>query len=108
MKHRLSQGDDGKVVAARIGDEVEVCLPEKPSGGYRWLPADIAGHVEPAEQDVSFSPGMVGATSTARFTFRIKSAGRGALKLRYGRPWESDDAALETWSVTIESEANGR
>jgi hypothetical protein len=51
---------------------------------------------------------MVGATSTARFTFRIKSAGRGPLKLRYGRPWEADDAALETWSVTIESEADGR
>jgi predicted secreted protein len=38
MKHRLSQGDDGKVLSARIGDEVEVSLHEKPSGGYRWLP----------------------------------------------------------------------
>lgn len=103
MRHRLSQGDDGSVLSAQVGDEVEVCLHEKPSGGYRWLPSNIADHVEPAGEDISFSPGMVGATSSARFLFRVTSAGRGPLKLRYGRSWEADDAALETWEVTIDS-----
>ena len=103
MRHRLSKDDDGRVVAAEVGDEIELCLTEKPSGGYRWLPGEIAGHVEPAGQDMSFSPGMVGATSSATFVFRVKSAGRGPLRLRYARPWEAEDAAIERWEVVVDS-----
>lgn len=104
MRHRLSEADQGSVISAQPGDEIEICLHEKPSGGYRWLPADVADHVEPAEQQVSYAPGMVGGTSTARLVFRVKSAGRGPITLRYGRPWEAGDSALETWQVTIDSQ----
>jgi len=104
MRHKLTEADDGTVVSARIGDEVEICLHEMPSGGYRWMfedpLADLLSH--PAE-NFAFDQGSVGGRNTTRFLFGVKVPGRGILRLRYARSWETGAPPLKTYELIIEA-----
>lgn len=103
MLHQLSPADDGAVVPARVGDAIEISLPGKPSGGYRWLAEAVPDGLEQAAQDIAFAPGRVGGGNETRLQFRVTAAGAGVLRLRYGRPWEADEPALKTFAVRIEA-----
>ena len=104
MRHQLSPADDGSMVPARVGDEIELSLPGKPSGGFRWLAEALPDGIEQAGQDVDFAPGRVGGGRETRLRFRVRAAGAGELRLRYGRPWEADEPALKTFAVRIEAQ----
>jgi len=103
MRHQLSEADDGTVVPAETGDEVEICLHEMPSGGYRWLLGDTPADVlEQLEQRFDFDEGTVGGRNEAHFLFRVKTAGRAILRLRYDRPWAKGEPPLKSYSVTVD------
>ena len=103
MRHELTEAEDGTVVSARIGDEVDVRLQGMASGGYRWLPeAAPDATLERVEQDFAFEEGSVGGRNETRFRFRVKAAGRSTIQLRYARSWE-EGAPLKTFDLTIDS-----
>lgn len=102
MRHRLSEADDGTVVSARSGDEIDLCLHAMPSGGYRWLLDDTPDDVlESLDQRFDFAEGRVGERNATHFRFRVKAVGRGLLRLRYARSWEPTEAPLKTFEATI-------
>ena len=104
MRHELTEAEDGTVVSARIGDEVDLRLPGMPSGGYRWLPDNSSAALfEPLAQGSAFEQGSVGGLNETRFRFRIKAAGRGTLRLRYARSWEAGEPPLKTFGLTVDS-----
>lgn len=104
MRHRLTEADNGTVVAAQIGDEVDLCLHGMPSSGFRWLLDDVpADLLEEVEQRFDYPEGTVGSRNEARFLFRVKAAGRGMLRLRYDRSWETGEPPLNTYQVTLEA-----
>ena len=48
-------------------------------------------------------PGFVGGSHWEVFTFQATTAGEGKLKLEQRRPWEKDEPATRTFSVTIQA-----
>src|SRR4029453_16352301 len=104
MRHQLSEADNRTVLSAQTGDEVELCLHEMPSGGYRWLPDNMPdGLLEQVEQSFAFAEGRVGGANTTRFLFRVKAAGTAVLRLRYDRSWTTGEPPLKTYRATIEA-----
>jgi inhibitor of cysteine peptidase len=102
QRHQLSEADNGAVVSVHSGDEVELSLHEKPSGGYRWLPDDLPSDLlEQVEQRFAFEEGSVGGSNATRFLFRVKAVGRGTLRLRYDRPWDTGEPPLKTYEATV-------
>lgn len=103
MLRQLFPADDGALVPTRVGDEVELVLPGKPSGGYRWLAESLPDSLEPAGEEAAFAAGRVGGGNETRLRFRVTGAGAVELRLRYARSWEADEPALKTFSVSIEA-----
>ena len=88
----------------QAGDEIDLCLHEMPSGGYRWLLDAIPGDLlEALEQSFEFAEGRVGQRNDTHFLFRVKSDGRGVVGLRYVRPWETDQPPLKNFQFTVEA-----
>ncbi len=104
MRHELFEADDGTVLSAQIGDEIDLILHEMPSGGYRWLVDDVPAElIEPLEQSFDFAEGRVGGRNDTHFLFLVKAVGRGVVRLRYARSWEAGEPALRSYQFTIEA-----
>jgi predicted secreted protein len=105
MRHQVNEAEDGVVVSARIGDEVDLRLQGLPSGGYRWLADDIPNEIlKRLEQDLVLDEHGVGGRSESCFRFRVSAAGRGILRLRYARSWENDVPPLKSFELIVEAE----
>ena len=102
----LTRADNGRTVSARVGDVVEVQLPENATAGYRWTPAPAGapagGGVLAADAaGASYPAGGIGSGGVAVFRFRVVAPGTAVLRLRLGRSWEA--AAAEEFAVTVEA-----
>jgi predicted secreted protein len=77
-------------VRASVGDRVTVVLPEAATGGYEW----VVEHVDPGlalESSVLAPPATAarGAPAERQLAFRRTGEGEATVRLRLGRPWES-------------------
>jgi inhibitor of cysteine peptidase len=102
----LIEENDNTTVTARIGETIEVSLIENPSTGYRWEVAALDSRVVSAEES-RFVPSArgIGAGGTRHMAFRVRDAGTGRIELVLRRTWESADAAIQRWGVTIQGRA---
>lgn len=97
--------ESGAAVAAHVGDDVVVRLPENPTTGHVWSPALEPDHLSLQSDD--YVPGMItstrpGAGGERVFRFRADRPGEGALRLELRRPWESRAVDQVEVSVTVE------
>ncbi len=99
----LARDDNGTEISVKTGEQLVVELPSNPTTGFSWTVADSGPltQVGDAAYESDAKPGVVGAGGTETFTFDAKKAGSGTLTLEYRRPWETDVAAEDVWSVTI-------
>ncbi|GAB3494617.1 protease inhibitor I42 family protein [Amycolatopsis cihanbeyliensis] len=99
MLVRLAQVDAGRTTELRVGDAVELRLPEVPSSGYRWrwrlpegvrLTADehIGAQGHPKGGRAGPEQGPPGQGGVRRLAFDIVGAGRHLLAAELARPWE--------------------
>jgi inhibitor of cysteine peptidase len=99
----LTDVDNGKTVQLRNGEKLVVMLTGNPTTGYTWdavLPADsIVRQIGQAE----FTPesNQVGAGGKVTLTFQAVNPGQGPLQLVYHRPFESDVAPLQVFTVNV-------
>jgi inhibitor of cysteine peptidase len=100
---RLDEKANGTTVAVKLGDTVEVSLPENPTTGYRWvlvpdpnLTASLVSAVFVPNQGVP--PANVGVGGTRTWTFTA-AAGRGQIRLVSRQ--DDNDPPKETFSVTL-------
>jgi inhibitor of cysteine peptidase len=102
-----TEADDGRSVAAAVGDVLTVRLSENPSTGYSWEPT-YSGGLEPGDDEFvapSASPGLVGAAGTRSFSFVVSAAGTQSFAAAYERPWEAGTVEpAEEFTLTIEAE----
>jgi inhibitor of cysteine peptidase len=89
--------------AKRIGDVVEVRLPEKPSTGYRWQLEDTDPEVAVLEISYTSSSDrrVAGGPGVRIFRLRVSSHGPVDLVFRLRRPWDPHSAALERRVVSV-------
>lgn len=111
----LQASDDGRRVAARVGDEVVVTLEENATTGYRWV-ATGAGEVltvvadgyatspsEPVpEPGATPAEPVVGQGGNREFRFAATSRGTVALVLTLKHEWEDDSTGIARWTVSVD------
>lgn len=109
VTQRITVADDGKTIAVPVGGRFAVELVGVPTAGYVWAvaekPAFLSDAVESSGNTTTAQskPGFTGGNHWEVFTLQAITAGEGKLKLEQRRPWEKDEPASQTFSVTIRS-----
>ena len=102
----LTEADNGKTVNLNVGEMLVVRLASNPSTGYSWETKGLNTQILEQVGDAVFEspdtpPDLVGAGGTMVLTFKALQPGTTTLTLVYHRPWETDVAPLQTFSVTV-------
>ncbi|MFL6239314.1 MAG: protease inhibitor I42 family protein [Actinomycetes bacterium] len=99
----LDHRHNGQRVAAKVGDTVELVLPEKATTGFQWE-ADDPGDALAVESSELVPPAdaRAGAAATRRVVVRAVQPGNGRLSLRLRRPWEPVENADDDYAVDID------
>ena len=99
----VDETDDGGAVTLHEGERLMVALAGNITTGYEWqveeAPEGSVLEFVDGLNYLSFSS-LLGAPGTFFFRYEAKAAGRGALSLRYRRPWESVPP-LHTFSIFV-------
>lgn len=98
-----------QVAKVTVGESWEVVIAGNITTGYAWkavsLPAGVVAVGEPKYLNPELKPGerpMPGRGGQFIFTFQAKSAGTGAIKFAYARPWEKDIAPVQLAELKVE------
>jgi inhibitor of cysteine peptidase len=102
----LSKSDDGSAVTLASEQDFSIQLASNPSTGYSWGVLDYDPAVlqlvgEPEYVSEANRQQRVGAGGWEVIRFRSVAAGQTQLKLGYRRPWETNVAPIETFTVDI-------
>lgn len=83
---RVDESASGTEVRLRVGDAVEVVLPERRTAGFRWQVLSPGAPACRLENDkYTAPPGPPGASGEHSWTFRAVQGGADAVALAYGR-----------------------
>lgn len=103
----LTQADNGKAYAVKVGDIIQVVIAGNPTTGFAWaaeLTAQDAAVLEqvgePAYEENATDQDIVGAGGTYTFTFKALAEGQATLRLVYERAWE-DVEPEQTFEVQV-------
>ncbi len=100
----VTECDDGRDIAVRVGDTIEVHLPENAAGGYRWaLDNDDDGPLEFMGNRANYPSGAVGSAGEVVFAVRVRAVGNARLSLTYGRSWEGEAGVSKHFSVAVQA-----
>jgi inhibitor of cysteine peptidase len=100
---QLNQQHKGGRVAAKVGDTVDLVLPENATTGFQWE-IDQPGDALAMETSELRPPddARAGATATRHVVVRAVRTGSGRLSLRLRRSWEPPEKAEDTYEVDID------
>jgi inhibitor of cysteine peptidase len=104
---RITAEDNGKTIAAPVGATVSIALVGVPTAGYLWKPAKVPPFLEPAGDtggpttENQKKPGFTGGNHWEVTGFKVKAAGTGQIVMEQRRPWETNEPASDTFTVTI-------
>jgi predicted secreted protein len=103
----ITAEDKGKTIAAPVGAVVSIALVGVPTAGSLWKPAKVAAFLEPAgdtggpTSESQKKPGFTGGNHWEVTGFKVKAAGTGEIVMEQRRPWETNEPASDTFTVTI-------
>ena len=100
----LTVKDNGGTATVNTGDTFTVKLDGNPSTGYTWEAKDLDASILEQVGDAEFkssNPAFVGSGGSLTLTFKALKAGTTTLTLVYHRPWETDVAPIDTYTVTV-------
>jgi inhibitor of cysteine peptidase len=107
VNHEFTVEQHATTQTVTVGDTVTVSLAGNPTTGYSWvqLSGDAAvlapTAAEPAYSSEAASD-MVGVGGTFTFSWTAQAVGTTTIELGYRRPWETDVAPVETFTLTVE------
>ena len=105
---KITDADNGKTVAVKTGDTVQVILEGNPTTGYQWTAtlADKDKAIAQQQGDAAYvqqstDSSVVGAGGTYTFTFKAAVAGQATLTFGYARSFDKGVAPVKTFTVTL-------
>jgi predicted secreted protein len=107
---RLAQGGAGETAELRIGDTVELRLPEARTSGYQWrwqLPDAVRVVVDEYVRGddhsgaAALGEGLPGGGGMRRLAFDIVGAGRHLVRAELARPWEGEPRRSVTFVLAV-------
>lgn len=100
----LNRTDNNRTAELRVGERLEVRLPENPTTGFSWA-VDDNDRQRLTLEDTAYAPpdeaGFIGARGQRTFRFTARQPGDVLLKLKYWRIWEGDGSVAERFAVTL-------
>jgi inhibitor of cysteine peptidase len=102
MAVTLTELDDGRTVEARVGDTIELRLPENASTGYRWAFDGVDEHVVRAsEGEVIGKPAKVGSGGDVRWRITALAPATTEVRLKLWRRWEGDRSIQKRFALRL-------
>jgi len=102
----LTEADNGRTVDLRVGETVEVKLPENATAGYRWAIDRLdPGIVAAKESKPDYPSDQVGSAGKAQFAFKAIKAGSGEVLLKYWRHFEGDASVTQRFRVRLNAKS---
>ncbi len=109
----IGMASNGDSITIKVGDTLNVALPQNPSTGYSWHlsnaykpalkvpggPTSQSFKAQTAEE--SQVQGLVGAPKVMTWTFHAVKPGEAKIEFSYVRSWEKDQNPSETFEVTV-------
>jgi inhibitor of cysteine peptidase len=93
---------NGREVEVVVGHSFELCLPENPTTGFRWVLGSAGKPVCTLLSDQFQAGGSTpGQGGSHCWQFQVAQVGKGTLTLTYQRPWEQASAAAQTFTLQI-------
>jgi inhibitor of cysteine peptidase len=98
----FSENEDGRTAQVRVGETIEVTLPENASTGYSWTVDRLDADIVQQHSAESRNPAKaIGASGTIVFTFEAVKAGTGEIALKYWRSWEGDASVSKRFRIRL-------
>jgi inhibitor of cysteine peptidase len=87
---KLDEAAAGRPITAKVGQRLEITLPENRTTGYRWKVVNTCQSIlRPEEDRLIATAGTPGAGSDRVWVFAAYGEGHCELRLEYARSWES-------------------
>jgi inhibitor of cysteine peptidase len=100
---QLQKTQHGSDVRIRVGESLELQLPENPTTGYRWhLLGNENDVLQMRETTFQRSGDNLGAGGLRTWRLQAARVGTVVLDLAYRRPWE--DRPVDTFRITVHVE----
>jgi predicted secreted protein len=104
---RITAEQNGQTVEVGVNQRFAVELVGVPTAGYVWQPAQVpdfitrAGEASGNTIAEQSQPGYAGGNHWEVLMFSATAPGTGEIVIEQRRPWESDEAPVDTFRVTI-------
>ncbi|MFV9506682.1 MAG: C1 family peptidase [Oscillochloridaceae bacterium umkhey_bin13] len=103
----VGTNDNGRQISLYDQQILELNLPGTIAAGYLWEVVAYDPHLlRPLGPPIIASTAQLGAPSTQSLRFQALGSGQSELILHYRRPWETSRAPLQTFQLSIQSEAS--
>jgi hypothetical protein len=99
-QHQLSSSDSGRLIQARVGDEILVSLPGLAGAGYEWHIDTRPPELDIVEQGVN--TGAIGASQTL-FKIEVLAPFTGDLRWSQYRRWEGPTSSIGRFAIRIDA-----
>lgn len=96
----LDASDNAKHVPLALGQQLVVRLPENATTGYRWT-IEERGDLQLDGSQTLLAGQSPGAGATRAFTLSARVAGTSRLELALRKAWETSEAPLQRFSLTV-------
>lgn len=101
----LTEADNGRTVDLKVGETLEVTLPENATTGYRWAVDRLdPGIVEAHESKPIYPSGPTGSAGEVTFSFKAGKAGSGEVSLNW-RHFEGDSSITQRFRVRLNAKS---
>ena len=98
----VTELDDGRTIEAKVGDTIELVLPENASTGYRWAFDGLDQHVvRPSEGEMIGKPAKVGSGGDMRWRLTAVAPATTEVRLKLRRRWEGDRSIQKRFAVRL-------
>ncbi len=101
----FDESANGRTVELKIGETIEVRLPENPTTGFRWqLTADGSPAVAKRDDAFTASSGPPGQGGTHVWKFKAVATDEGDIELGHRRRWEGQGEAPKNFKLHVKVE----
>jgi inhibitor of cysteine peptidase len=96
--------DTGKTVTLAVEETFLISLEANPTTGFTWAVSQIDTGLVKQVGEVAYKAGSdrLGAPGIQTFTFNCIKNGNTILKMIYHRPWETEAAPSDTFSLSLQ------
>jgi predicted secreted protein len=108
----LSQGDNDSTVAAHVGDEIVVVLPERSTAGFRWQLETADDVLKPVSEgyrqttEADEAEPVFGRPSLREFRVQVTAPGKSRLALKHLQEFEKNSVDAR-FAVVIDASPAG-